>query len=154
MKIQNDSDKVIKYFNDNDLVTSSDKTKLLIIGTPRNSLIKLDSQNIKLQVTVNNDVKDETESEKLLGVIVNNCLNWKSHLYGNDEEIGLVKSLSKRIGILSKLRKYLPDRKFKQIADGLFTSKLIYCMTVWGYNLTKQEMRKLQILQNLSLIHI
>ena len=27
-------------------------------------------------------------------------------------------------------------------------SKLIYCITVWGFNLTKEELRKLQVLQN------
>ena len=27
-------------------------------------------------------------------------------------------------------------------------SKLIYCITVWGFNLNKEELRKLQVLQN------
>ena len=49
---------------------------------------------------------------------------------------------------MSKLRKYLPDKKFKLIVEGLFMSKLIYCMTVWGFSLKKQELRKLQVLQN------
>ena len=146
--IQNDSNKVIQWFDANDMVTSADKTKLLIVGTKRNRLNKLDSQNKKLNVNVNNEVKEETESEKLLGVIINNCLNWKSHLYGNEEELGLIKTLSKRIGILSKLRHYLPDKKFKQVAESLFINKLIYGMTVWGHNLTKKEIGKLQVLEN------
>ena len=40
---------------------------------------------MKLQVKVNDEVKVETESEKLLGVIINNRLNWKAHLYGNED---------------------------------------------------------------------
>ena len=147
-KIQNDGNKVIDWFDKNDMVTSADKTKLLVIGTKRNRMNKLESQNMKLKVTINEEDKSETESEKLLGVIINNCLTWKNHLFGNDEELGLLKNLSKRIGILSKLRKYLPDKKFKQIVEGVFTSKLIYCITVWGFSITKEELRKLQVLQN------
>ena len=32
----------------------------------------------------------ETVSEKLLGVIINNELTWKHHLYGDDENEGLI----------------------------------------------------------------
>ena len=53
----------------------------------------------------------------------------------------------------------MSDKKFTQVVAGLFTSKLIYCMTVWGgvwnkndqYNntsITKEAMRKLQVCQN------
>ena len=70
------------------MVTSSDKTKLLVIGTKQNRLSKLENKNIQLQVTVNEEVKTETSSEKLLGVVINNCLNFKNHLFGNDDEIG------------------------------------------------------------------
>ena len=139
------------WFDQNDMVTSVDKTKLLIIGTKKNRIEKLESKNIKLKVTVNDDEITETDSEKLLGVIINNNLNWKNHLSGNDEELGLIKNLSKRIGILTKLQKYLPDKKFKQLVEGIFTSKLMYCITVWGYNLSKEEMRKFQVLQNKSM---
>ena len=100
-KIQRDSDTVIDWFDNNDMVTSSDKTKLLVIGTKQNRLSKLENKNIQLQVTVNEEVKTETSSEKLLGVVVNNCLNFKNHLFGNDDEIGLVKNFSKRIGIFT-----------------------------------------------------
>ena len=56
----------------------------------------------------------------------------------------------------------MPNNKFNQIVAGIFTSKLIYCITVWGgiwglpdqnvinrrnTSITKNEMRKLQVLQ-------
>ena len=130
------------------MVTSADKTKLLVIGTRRNRINKLESNNIKLKVNINEEEKTETSSEKLLGIIVNNSLTWKNHLFGNEEEPGLVKNLSKRIGILTKLRKYLTDKKFKQIVDGIFISKLIYGITVWGFSLNRKELRKLQVSYN------
>ena len=88
---------------------------------------------------------------------------WKEHLFGNDDNLGLLKNLSKRIRILKCLRNYMPNNKFNQIVAGIFTSKLINCITVWGgvwglpvqnvknrrtTSITKQEMRKLQVIQN------
>ena len=57
----------------------------------------------------------------------------------------------------------MPSNKFKQIASGIFTSKLVYCITVWGgiwglpneqnekrrnTSISKESMRKLQVCQN------
>ena len=69
-KIQKDGNDTIDWFEKNDMVTSSDKTKLLIIGTKKNRITKLESQNIKLKIDINHEKKTETSSEKLLGVIV------------------------------------------------------------------------------------
>jgi hypothetical protein len=81
----------------------------------------------------------------------------------DDENDGLLPTLAKRVGVLKKLRKYTPDKKFKQLVSGIFTSKLMYGATAWGgvwdipgvmgenvnkTSITKQDMRKLQILQN------
>ena len=67
------------------------------------------------------------------------------------------------MGVLKKLRKYTPDKKFKQLVSGIFTSKLMYGAMAWGgvwdipgvmgdsvnkTSVTKQDVRKLQILQN------
>ena len=136
------------------------------MGTNANRIAKMDSKNIDMIIKIGNETTKESSSEKLLGTIINNKLTWKDHIFGNEENSGLIKQLSKRIGILAKLRQYMPDHKFKQIVTGLFTSKMIYCMTVWGgiWNLpnqnnnqrrsmaiTKNEMIKLQVLQNKSL---
>ena len=141
------------------MVCSSEKTKLLIIGTNANRKLKLDRFNKKLRINICGELKEESESEKLLGVLVNNTLTWKDLIFGNEEESGLLKQLSKRIGILKKLRPFMSNKKFQQAVAGLFTSKLIYCITVWGsiwtknaqYNstsITEEAMRKLQVCQN------
>ena len=74
----------------------------------------------------------ESESEKLLGVVVNNTGTWKHLLYGNEEEPGLVKQLSKCLGILKRIRQYMPGDKFRMVANSMFTSRLVYCISVWG----------------------
>ena len=106
-------------------------------------------------------------SKKLLGITVNNQLNWRNHLYRDEENLGLIKDLSKRLGILKKVRKYVTRGMFTLIFNGLFTSKLIHGITVCGgvggipgilnvepVNSTytsKEDMRKLQVSKNQAL---
>ena len=111
---------------------------------------------------------NESPDEKLLGVIISNDLTWKTHLYGNgltgdDKIIGLITQLSQRVGILSKLKKVMTTSQFKKACEGIFNSKLTYCLqvfgNVWGITnmddnnrrftaFTKEDNRRLQVLQN------
>ena len=154
-------DKVTNWFSMNDLTCSGEKTKLMIVGTRANRRVKLVNMNPEL-VICGDEVK-ESQSEKLLGLTINNTLTWHHHLHGDEDNKGLLPTLSQRVGILRKLRQFTPDRKFRQLVSGLFTSKMMYGATVWGgvwnipgaleenrrkTSITKQDMRKLQILQN------
>ena len=114
------------------MICSSDKTKLLIICTAANRHSKLESQDLALKVNICGEEKKETTSKKLLGVIVNNAATFKHHLYGDEENQGLLKQLSCQVGILKKLKKYLPPARLKLIMDGIFNSKLSYGITDWG----------------------
>ena len=146
------------------MICSSDKTKLLVIGTNANRQAKLEKDNLVLSVNVCGQLKQESTSEKLLGVTVNNTATWKHPLHGDEENIGLLKQLSMRVGMMKKLKRRIPPHKMKMLVSGLFQSKLIYCITVWGRiwdipgsldeekrtsaSLTKDDLRKLQVLQN------
>ena len=165
-KIQEEANVVTKWFSKNDMICSSEKTKLLIIGTQANRRNKLENQNISIGVNICGEPKQETTSEKLLGVIVNNTATFKHHLYGDEENKGLLQQLSSRVGILKKLKKHLPPARLKVVYDSMFNSKMVYAMTVWGRvwqipgsmdeniatrtssSLTKEDVRKLQVLQN------
>jgi len=112
--IQQDGNEIVNWFDKNDINCSAEKTKLLIVGTRANRKSKLDKRNQKIKITISEKEIEETTSEKLLGVVVNNTLTWKQHIHGDSENLGLLKNLSNRIGILKKLRKCIPDNKFKQ----------------------------------------
>ena len=51
-KVQAEADKVINWFSRNDMVCSSDKTKLLIVGTRANRQTKLIENNLSLKVNI------------------------------------------------------------------------------------------------------
>ena len=73
-----------------------------------------------MKIQVDGKEVTESESEKLLGVVINSELTWRTHLYGDNENEGLVPQLSKRIGILRKLSTRMSKDRLKQFASGIF----------------------------------
>ena len=95
--------------------------------------------------------------------MINNNLTWQNHLYGDDNNEGLVQQLSKRIGVLKKMSRQMDRKNLKFFAAGMFYSKLIYCLPVYGNVFGLEQYReqnfryqsysvkdnhKLQVLQN------
>ena len=76
---------------------------------------------------------------------------------------GLISLLSKRVGLLSQLLPLLPTDKFIMLTNGIFYSKLNFCLALYGnvfgldtmrdtetrFNaFTKANLQALQVLQN------
>ena len=91
-KIQREADLSTSWVSDNKLVCSGSKTKLLIVGTKELRRSKLTNRDFSIQINVDGHLVEESESERLLGVIVNNVMTWEHHLYGNDDHKGLIQS--------------------------------------------------------------
>ena len=161
-KIQTEGDRVTEWFKRNEITCSGEKTKLLVMGTKTNRQIKIENKNFRPVVNLSGETIGESTSEKVLGVVVNNIINWSNHLYGDTENEGLIAGLSKRVGMLKNLKKYMTNEKLSKIIEGIFTSKLIYGMNVWGglwdipgtidntirTSITKNDLKRLQVLQN------
>ena len=114
---------------DNHLCVAGEKSKLLIIGTKQ---LKESKASAELKINVDNKEITETSSEKLLGLVINNELTWKNHLYGDKDNQGLIPKLSKRVGMLQRLSKFMPKQRLKNFASGLFYSVMSYCLPVFG----------------------
>ena len=166
-KIQREADASCDWLRDNRMCVSGEKSKLLILGTEELKRARIGPQKFSIYVDGKN--VEQTISEKLLGVIISSNLSWKEHIYGekwrtgNVHPRGLLSALSKRVGILKKLSKYCSRSKLCLLAEGIFYSKLRYCLplftTTWDLdkqkdknsrftNFTKEDNRKLQVLQN------
>ena len=164
-KIQLIADRVTDWFSRNEIVVSGEKTKLLILGTQMNRSIKIENPDHDVSIRVCGELVTASRSEKLLGLVINDTMTWKNHLYGDEENEGLMKILAKRVGMLKKLRRYMSPQVFKQALSGLFTSKLIYGISVWTgawgtpgqtsedtkTSISKRDMNRLQTLQNKAL---
>ena len=167
-KIQVEADLSCDWLQDNRMVVAGDKSKLVVIGTKELRGKKLGDR--KLVISVDGKNVEETESEKLLGVILNNHMTWKEHLYGekwrtpvSENSPGLIPQLSQRVGILRKLSGFASKKNLRMLSSGMFGSKLSYCLPLfvntWSLDwykdsgtrftsFTKEDCRKLQVLQN------
>ena len=130
-KIQREANRSTEWVEDNRMVCAGDKTKLLVVGTKKLRQSKLSNKLVSVNVYDNNI--DSSHSEKLLGLIVNEELTWKEHLYGEkwrqeDNAPGLVPQLGQRVGLLYKLVHRLFKKGFNTISHGIFNSKLQYCL--------------------------
>ena len=137
--IEKEATNSAEWLKDNRLCVAGDKSKLLVLGTKQLRASKL-TQEAKIVVDEKEIV--ETPSEKLLGVVINNELTWKNHLYGDSENEGLTTQLSRRIGMLSKMSKYMNKDNLKYFANGIFYSKLNYCLPVFGNVLGLDEYKE------------
>ena len=128
-KIQHEANLSTAWVKDNKLVCSGGKTKLLIIGTKelRRSRIKQ-----KISINVAGHIVEETQSEKLLGLVINNTMTWTNHLHGSEEHKGLLPKLSQRAGIIRKLTKVMPPDRLRMVANGVFFSLLSYGIQIFG----------------------
>ena len=160
-KIQSEAENSTQWLSDNRLCVAEGKSKLLVIGT---SQLKASKAIIEdKSIVVDNKIVMESSSEKLLGLVLNNKLTWKNHLYGDEENMGLVPQLNRRLGMLKRLSKFMSKDKLKYFSAGIFYSKLSYCLPVFGnifgldtfkeenrryYSFTVKRNANLQVLQN------
>ena len=84
-----------------------------------------------VEVTNNNTVK-------YLGTTLNDKLTWQYHIQT------VAKKLSIAIGILSKLRHYVPRGVLIKVYYGIAYPYLLYSVTNWG-NAAKTHIQKIQV---------
>ena len=132
--------KISDYMAANKLVINGDKTHLVVIGTKKTAAGRQ-------QVSINADGHEivPSRSEKLLGGIISDDLKWKEHLLGSNQS--LVSQLTGRINGLLKVASSAPVKTRLMVANGIFMSKLVYLIQLWG-NSDKYLLKAIQILQN------
>ena len=85
------------------------------------------------------------ESCRLLGANLNRDSTWSHQLVLGEKPV--LKNLRSVLGVLTHLSKYLPKKSQLLLANGLFISRLLYLLPMWG-ELPQRDMKMLQILMN------
>ena len=135
------------YYSRNGLVMNPQKTEFLMVR-PKKSRDEFYFQ-------VNGISIKESQEVRVLGLMLTNKLCWKKHLNN------VIKTVSIRIGLLSRLRFKLSSAQLTSIVHGIILSHIKYGLSVYtSIRLEDQDSRnsqldKLQILLNNSarLIH-
>ncbi len=128
---------VHNWFKANRLSLNLGKTNYMIFHSNKKQ-IKM--ENIAIQIEINGEVIKKVNSTKFLGVLIDDCLNFKSHI---DH---LVHKLSKYVGLFFKLRHLLPRPALLTLYKTLFEPHLNYCNIIWC-NTHPSYLRKLETLQ-------
>ena len=93
----------------------------------------------------------QEHSTKLLGMSINDTLNWKEHFYGKN---GLIASLNKRLFAIRRVANHIPREKLIQLAQAIWMSKMRYGLQLCTNVRTEEPERKnanmksLQVAQN------
>ena len=92
------AERAVNWFTLNQMIVSADKTKLIYMGSKRNKENKI-PEDFNSNIKVDKKEICHSNSEKLLGIIINDFLTWQNHLYGDSENAGLIITL----GLLTEL---------------------------------------------------
>ena len=87
---------------------------------------------------------EQVSSIKFLGVCVDNKLSWKNHINN------ICKTISRNIGIMNKLKHYLPSSALLTLYSSLISPYLNYGILAWG-NTHQTLLDKLLLLQKKAL---
>ena len=113
-------DNLLKWVDSNGLALNIDKTKYMIFSRSKTDLAK---PLLLLGKTIK-----RVDEAKFLGVIVDEGLKWSRH-------IKTVKTkMSRYIGVLCKIKAFLPIKARLQIYHCLIQSHINYCSLIWGFS--------------------
>ena len=103
-RLENDSSIIIQWFADNFMKLNTDKCHFLVLG--RNS-------NQQVTINVGDSVIENTEEEKLLGVVVDKRLNFETHVSK------LCKKAGNKLFVLARISGYMDSNKLRILTRAL-----------------------------------
>ena len=127
---------VTQWIKANKLSLNLQKTKFMLFS---NSLKTLPGN-----IVFDDTPLEEVSSIKFLGVCVDNKLSWKYHINN------ISKTISRNIGVINKLKYYLPSSTLVILYSSMILPYLNYGILVWG-NTHQTLLDKLLLLQKKSL---
>ena len=91
-------------------------------------------------ININGSKIKHVKCTKFLGITIDEHLDWKIHVDN------LSNKIARNVGMLNKLKHFLPDYIMKTLYSSLIASHLQYCTLLWA-NSHVTQIRKLQLLQ-------
>lgn len=108
------------WFTDNELIVNCTKTKIMLFGS-KQRLVRPDKPVLSLSGTF----LELTQSVKYLGLSFDSAMTWHDHI----EDVA--SKVSKRLGLLGRIRKYLSVDTCKHLHDTLVQPLYEYCDIIW-----------------------
>ena len=121
--LNSDLENIEKWCLENQMALNIDKTQCMLMGTKQRKS-KLNNPNLSLHVSGKH--LNNVEAEKLLGVHIDQTLNFHDHVDS------VCKSLTYKLFTLRKIKKFLPLKTRKLFYNAFILPSINYCLTIWG----------------------
>ena len=125
---------VTYWLNTNKLTLNVDKSNLILLRRPRKKVVE-----IRILIKIDNKQIKEKEYTKYLAVLLDNQLSWGNHI----RHLNLINlKLTRGIGILTELRKFVSKVILKWLYFAFVQSHIDYGLILWGtaMNATTKKM--------------
>ena len=125
--------RVADWLAANKLSLNINKTKLLVFDNSR-------GDNPHFFLNFKGTIIKNSNFTKFLGITIDSKLSWKNHIDN------VAKSVSRIVGVMNRLRYYLPSKILLTIYNSLVVPHLTYSILLWG-NSSQTYIEKLFVLQ-------
>ena len=116
----------------NKLSLNAKKTKMMIFHHRQRNISK-----INLNLIINNTEIEQVKEFDFLGIMIDECMTWNSHINK------IAGKISRVNGVLSRLKRFVPSDILKMIYNALIQPHLNYGVLLWGKNITRiQKLQK------------
>ena len=126
----------------NGMLLNTAKTKVMLITTVQKHL-HFNNNYMYLHLTDKNDTLKTVETEKVLGVHIDNNLTWSVHIDS------IAKKISSNLRLLSKLKEYLSTEHRVQFYKTYIQPHIDYCSSIWG-GTSQHNLNRIYMLQKKS----
>ena len=137
--INSELNKVDTWCYSNKLTVNPTKSNIILISPKL-----LQNSNDNYNMTFADSFIATVSNSKYLGVIIDNKLSFYEHIKSLESKV------SRSVGILTKLKSFIPQQTLQQLYHSFVHSDLTYGITIWGSTHTTY-IQKLQNLQNKAL---
>ena len=131
--LKEESAVAMNWFSSNEMIVNPDKFKSII-------LTKNKSDDIPTGFSIGTDIVSIEKSVKLLGIHLDNRLNFNLHINT------ICKSASNQLNALVRLKKFLSFEQKKVLVNSFILSNFDYCPLVWFISSAK-SLKKVENLQ-------
>ena len=118
-----------------------EKTKFMIFHHYQRVIANEDIPDLK----INGKQIERVSCFNFLGLTINEFMNWSTH------SAKIANKISRTLGIMNRLKRYLPCSAMKLMYDFLILSHLQFGITCWGFEwnrIFKLQKRALRIMTN------
>ena len=127
--------KLFAWFCCNKLLLNTGKTKCVLFRSRGRKI----PNSINFLVVGGQQI-NRSQHVQFLGVTVDEYLSWKEHLSN------VCTKVSRSVGVISKLRHFLPQYTLVTLYNAIVMPHLMYCNIAWGHTF-RTHVHKLQVLQ-------